>query len=115
MPRDDWAKNKSRDIGRRALASGSYERAAIQVSRSKKKRDRKHGRSHESRLAREAESLVFWFGKYRGRTVGDVMRTDRPYLFWLANQEWQCAGRMKDLIDHLKSIVGAEFGLHRDK
>jgi uncharacterized protein (DUF3820 family) len=83
MPRDDWSKYNDRDLGRRARASGNFELA-------------------DSNVAPNGDELKFWFGKYKGKSVAEVMAIDREYLIWLAAQPAKRDPRLKLLLDLLQ-------------
>jgi hypothetical protein len=55
MPRDEWAKAKTRDVARRAIRSGQYDRLA--TKRKNKKRQAKSNRANRAKSAKPAEPL----------------------------------------------------------
>jgi len=52
---------------------------------------------------------VLWFGKHKGKTIRQVLYSDKPYLKWLANQPEpkpnKRSWRMRTLKSYLKRLL----------
>jgi hypothetical protein len=73
MPRDDWAKARNRDIARKAMRSGSFDRPdKVKKRKPKKKCSKKH---------QIARALTAGIPEYNAGNIPNF--TDRPLVIFL--------------------------------
>jgi len=44
--------------------------------------------SSRPRFKNGCQTAIIRFGKYKGKTLSDIFKEDKPYLQWISKQEW---------------------------
>jgi hypothetical protein len=97
MPRDDWAKDKAKDVGRKAVQEGR----ALYCGKRKARRPARTVKFNLPETGPFNHDTVLWFGKYKGRTLKQV---PGDYLVWLTRQPASRNLRINDLCESLRQL-----------
>ena len=99
MPADHWARARRADAARNV--SRDNERATAR--RFAQSLVRKSARQTAVRLSNPNAKL--WFGRHAGETLANVLKSDRDYLVWLANQSNPNNSRMSALQAAIRQLL----------